>query len=325
MHERIAKYLADEMDEGEKLAFENQLGEDQELREELYFQTHLIQTKSQEKIYDTEGALEEVLGKIESGKAVHMIRSKSLFWLRIAATLLIVITAGYFISETLDDAFEADVEQFKADNQVRIFSLSDGTVVKLNAHSTLSVSKEFGQERREITLQGAAHFDVASDPNRPFIIKANKGQVQVIGTSFEVEAYPNQEIELSVAEGKVEFASTTTDQRDYFTAGEKGILSADGTNLRKLELKNANYAAWWTNRLVFENTPFSEVIGDLEKTYRVTIAYDQALADCPYDAILENYTINEAIEALQLTFQNIQSAKIEGSKIELRGTSCTPQ
>ncbi len=322
MHESIAKYLANEMSEEEKLTFESQLVEDIDLQEELYFQLNLIAETPFTSSFDSEKAYAKVSSQINSAKIVKMPSRKNRFWLRVAATLLIVLTAGYFISDSIPSIKSPQQTVYTASNDVNTFKLEDGTLVRLNANSSLVVSKNFGKDKREVQLVGAANFDVTSNPDVPFIITANKGEVEVLGTSFEVEAYPDQQIELSVAEGKVKFASTTTDKEDLFIAGEKGVLSADGQELTKLELKNSNYSAWWTKRLVFENAPLSEVISDLEKAYRVQIDYNQEIGSCEYSAILENYTVAEAMEALQLTFQNIQSVEIKDSNIKLEGTAC---
>lgn len=322
MHERIAKYLADEMGEEEKLAFESQLVEDLDLQEELYFQLSLIVDPEADKSFDVEKAFSSVNEQIQGTKLIKMPTRKNRFWLRVAATLLIVLTAGYFVSNNYSSITEPQETVYTATNEIKTLRLEDGTLVRLNTNSSLTLNGDFGKDRREVHLIGAANFDVTSNPDVPFIISANNGEVEVLGTSFEVEAYPNQQIELSVAEGKVKFASTTTDKEDLFIAGEKGVLSADGQKLTKLELKNANYSAWWTKRLVFESTPLSEVISDLEKAYRVQISYNETIASCTYTAILENVTIAEVMEAIQLTYSNIQSVEIKDSHIKLEGTAC---
>ena len=241
MHESIAKYLANEMSEEEKLAFESQLVEDSGLQEELYFQLNLVVESAPKSSFDTEKAFFLVNEQINSTRVIKMPVRKNRFWVRVAATLLIMLTAGYFISNNTSSINNRQQTVYTASNQVNTFRLEDGTLVRLNANSSLTLNEDFGKNQREVCLIGAANFDVTSNPDVSFVVSANNGEVEVLGTSFEVEAYPNQQIELSVAEGKVKFASTTTDKEDLFIAGEKGVLSADGQELTKLELKNANY------------------------------------------------------------------------------------
>lgn len=323
MQERIASYLADEMGEKERLSFEAQLVEDSSLREELYFHLQLLESNNPgASKFDTKKALSLVEAQINQAKVVAMPKRRNFSFLKIAATLLIVLTAGFFINKSVDKDKDDVVRSYTAEKQVRTFELSDGTVVRLNTNSQLIIDEDFGNSIRRVTLNGAANFDVTSNPDKPFIITANSGTVEVLGTSFGLEAYPQQEVELSVTEGKVKFASNTSKEEDLFEAGEKGVLSADGQELTKLELKNQNYSAWWTKRLVFDDTPLDEVFKDLEKTYNVAIDYSAVLQNCPYDAILENYTLSEALEAIQATFPNITSVNQKDSVIKLEGTAC---
>ena len=323
MHESIAKYLAGEMGDEERLAFEAQLGEDIALQNELFIQLNLLESTSESDLsFDSQKAYAKVESEINRTKVVTMPRKKSFSFLKIAATLLIVLTAGFFLSKNIETDSPAEVLAFESQDFIKTFELSDGTLVRLNSNSKLIVDTDFGKSNRKVQLVGAANFDVTSNPDKPFIITANTGTVEVLGTSFEVEAYPEQEVELSVSEGKVKFASNTAEKEDLFVAGEKGVLSADGQELTKLELKNSNFSAWWTKRLVFEATPLNEVFADLEKTYNVTIEYSSELKNCKYGAILENYTLDEAIETIQLSFSNIISVEKKDSLIKLEGTAC---
>lgn len=322
MHERIAKYLANEMAKQERLEFEGQLAEDNALQEELFVQIELLNQHDRSlQNFDTDKAYQKVRSQLEV-KEVVMPRRKNYSFLKIAATLLIVITAGFFITREAQEGEEKLSLIFETTTSFDSFELSDGTVVKLNANSRIELSKGFGKVNREVSLIGAANFDVASNKDLPFVINANNGSVEVIGTVFEVNAYPERDIELNVAEGKVRFASKTTEKEDLFTAGERGLLTADGLELTKTTLKNKNYSAWWTNRLVFEEANFEEVFKDLEKTYHVDIAYDAVLADCQWSAILEDYTLSEALEVLKTTYPNISKIEIKDSSIKLEGTAC---
>src|SRR5690606_38970298 len=68
-------------------------------------------------------------------------------------------------------------------------NLSDGTLVLLNAASTLTYPAEFGENTREVILDGEAYFEVTKDPEKPFIVRTAKQRIEVLGTSFNINAY----------------------------------------------------------------------------------------------------------------------------------------
>jgi transmembrane sensor len=323
MHEQIAKYLANEMNEAEVLNFEGLLRSDEILREELFAQIELLELQQPSTItFDADKAFKTVSAQL-STKVVPIAgrREKTYSLLKIAATLLILITAGFFITREVINS-EDGRYGFVTGATISVFQLPDGTEVKLNANSSIEMSKDFGVTNREIFLVGAANFDVATNEELPFTINTTNSSVEVIGTVFEVNAYPEADIELNVAEGKVRFASKTSKNEDLFIAGERGLLTADGKVLTKTKRKNENYAAWWSRRLDFEDAYLDEVFQDLERTYHVEIEYDEALATCQWNTILEDKTLIEVFQSLSLTFSNISKIDRKDSVIILEGTAC---
>ena len=321
MHEKIASYLANEMGKTERLDFERLLVEDAALQNEVFAQIELLNRTSEGPDFNSKEAFKRIEPSL-STKVVEMTPKRNFSFLKIAATLLIVLTAGYFISRTVNQSSQGQEVVYSTTSQIDVFQLSDGTQVRLNSNSRLELAEGFGLSNREVNLMGAANFEVTKDASLPFVINAHNGSVEVLGTVFEVNAYPQEDIELNVAEGKVKFASKTTAKQDLFEAGDRGILTADGKVLTKTAQKNKNYAAWWTRRLVFEDAALNEVFADLEKAYNVEIQYEQALANCIYGAILENYTLTEALEAIKTIFPNIEKIEIKDSFIKLEGTAC---
>ena len=101
------------------------------------------------------------------------------------------------------------------------YTLPDGSVVALNSNSKLVFPKQFNGDTREVTIEGEAFFDVKPNPEKPFIINAGKAQIKVVGTSFNVSAYPETEtLEVVVKTGKVQVISKNIDefsqQKRYF-------------------------------------------------------------------------------------------------------------
>ena len=322
MQDRIAKYLANEMEAQERLDFEALVPKDASLQDELYIQIGILNASDpSSSAFDSKDAFQKIESKIE-GKELTISPKTNFSFLKIAATLLIVLTAGFFMARSLSDQSQEDFLTYETSDQIDAFELPDGTSVRLNANSRLILDNGFAKDNRQLTLSGAANFEVAKNEDLPFVINANNGSVKVVGTVFEVNAYPKEDVELNVAEGKVTFASKTTAAQDVFVAGDRGLLTSDGKELIKTTRKNENYGAWWTKRLVFEEQVMSEAVSDLEKEYHVDIDFDDALSACQWSAILENYTLTEVLETLKTTYPNISKIEIKDSQIKLEGKAC---
>lgn len=332
MEELMAKYLANELSEEERIKFEDQLVNDEDLKIEFedYLNLWTESTQPSELSFDKSQAWNAVSAQIKSPARVVRLEPKPRYTLlKIAATLLIVMTAGYFFSETAKESVNSligvsSLSEVTTGTEMKEVALPDGSVVKLNVNSKLSYAKGFGNTHRNIALNGEANFDVERNENLPFVIEANNGQVEVLGTSFDVKAYTGKDVELNVSEGTVKFSSTEDDKVEIVEAGEMAMLSADGSSLEKGVVSDQNYAAWWTRKLVFENTSFEKVIKNLEETYWVEIDYSKALLNCPLTATYENESLDEVFEYLKVTFADSQLKVIrtKENKIKLEGKAC---
>ena len=136
-----------------------------------------------------------------------------------AAVLLVFFFAGRFLLNTSGNVTVSAIEQKTANGQQREIKLSDGTVVRLNAGSTITYPKTFSDTLREVTLSGEAFFSVAKNPKCPFIIHTGEIITRVLGTSFNVRAYPeNEDVQIAVVEGKV-----AVNKKQAVASEEKGV------------------------------------------------------------------------------------------------------
>jgi ferric-dicitrate binding protein FerR (iron transport regulator) len=161
-----------------------------------------------------------------------------------------------------------------------------------------------------VEIEGEAFFDVTPNPEKPFIINAGNAQVKVLGTSFNVCAYPETEtVEVVVATGKVRVtnkfqeATTGINREVYLVPGEKGTLIYKGNILEKTENKNPNYLAWKTHDLIFDEVPLHEVIECLEKVYHVDIQVEESeINDLVLKAHFDKKPIDFVLNVVRLTF-----------------------
>lgn len=334
MEELMAKYLADELSELERSDFEKQLVEDEQLRDsfEDYLNLWHEVIPASEVSIDLEKAWSSMPVQIPvTSKVVSIERKPRYTFLKIAATLLIVLTAGYLLSDygkqSIDSLINgtAALNEFSTGVEMKEVQLPDGSVVKLNANSTISYSDGFGTNHRNVSLNGGANFDVTRNEKIPFVISTDQSRVEVLGTSFDVNAYPGKDVELNVTEGQVKFSSATVkNEGEVLEAGERAILSDGGTKMQRGRVQNENFSAWWTRKLVFEEATLEQVVKDLENTYWTKIDINEELAGCRLSGTYEDESLESVITKIIASFpqSDINRTKIKENHIKLEGKAC---
>lgn len=204
--------------------------------------------------------------------------------------------------------------------ECRIVNLSDGTQIYLNTGSVLKYPKTFEGHYREVYLEGEAFFDVAKDKNHPFIIHTPKMNTQVIGTSFNIQAYDNQKNEeVAVVTGKVAVKSLETNQKVFITPGQKISLEKDKNIMQQHKIDIAKISTWRNNSFYFDNMVLSEVIATLSRNYNIQIELkNNALQNLKINAGFEKLTSEEVITLLcniiDATYSKENSTYIINSK-----------
>ncbi len=198
----------------------------------------------------------------------------SFYSLKIVAAAAILLISGFFVIQYITNDAVPVTQEITANNgELLEYEMNDGTSVTLNSGSKMQVRET--ESSREVELEGQAYFDVVSDSERPFIVNTSRSVTEVLGTRFDVNAYPeNEQIRVVVEEGRVLFKGKTEDLPDVgieLTKNQIGYLSADGnTQVQAIDDTN-EYLGWRNGRIQFNNQPISEVIASLERTYNVNI------------------------------------------------------
>ncbi|PIQ49544.1 MAG: hypothetical protein COW03_04105 [Cytophagales bacterium CG12_big_fil_rev_8_21_14_0_65_40_12] len=329
MEELVAKYLADELNAKERADFENQLVDDEQLKLELEAQSLIYDLTSENGsvMFNTEAAWNKVNRRTTKTRVVPMERPRYSF-LKIAAALLVIAVAGFLVMNNkveIDSSEESSSLEFTSSaNSFKEYNLPDGSVVKLNAKSSLKISSDFGDSNRTVTLVGEANFDVVKNENLPFIILAGNSKVKVLGTSFNLTSYSDSDIELNVTEGNVEFSSVKNNGIiEQVAKGEMAKMDKEGQSITKDLIKNVNFSGWWTRKFEFENTTLAEVIKNLEDAYWVEIEYNKEIGNCPITGTYENKSIKEIVDLIDITFPNIEVKSFKENRIILDGKKCT--
>lgn len=155
--------------------------------------------------------------------------------------------------------------------------LPDGTHVFLNAGSRLIYPDFFADKNREVFLVGEAYFDVKHNEKQPFVVQTTDIRVRVLGTQFNVSAYPSDNvIETVLTSGKVRLEQNNTGIFSETTDLSPGQLAAFNKTERTTQMKYVdieNYTLWKENLLKFESTDLSRVVKRLERYYNVRFRY----------------------------------------------------
>ena len=195
--------------------------------------------------------------------------------------------------------------------------LADGTTVHLNAGSKLTYPVRFVGKRRLVALEGEAYFDVAEDENHPFVVRTHLGDVIVLGTAFNVNAYINASVcYTTLVRGKVQFSAPNVEAITLLP-GEQAVVSANGSEKRTVDLEE--YVGWVEGLYVFNNRSLGEIMETFERGYDIQVYYEtEDLRNITYSGSLKRYgTINSFLEALELTGD--LTYKISGRNILIYG------
>lgn len=199
-----------------------------------------------------------------------------------------------------------------ADASIVQHRLPDGTAVWLNKQSKLTC---YPGDDRTVSLEGEAFFDVAKNPEHPFVIHTARMDITVLGTSFNVKAYKNDvSDETLLVSGAVEITlREQTSSRIRLRPNEKIILHTSSSKQHPTsfyELKNSvanhdstlNETLWRENKLVFSHETFEQIAVKMERWYGVNIhIQDPSLKKLLFTAIFENETVDQTLTALQLS------------------------
>lgn len=240
------------------------------------------------------------------------VRSSPWKWISVAASIALLLGVGsYLLRESTGEIGEQIVLQSGSEKQQ--LTLPDGSNVWLNAQSELTYTTPF--DRRDVTLEGEAFFDVVPNAERPFRIRTAETVTTVLGTSFNVRAYPEEtSIEVTVSSGKVKLEKPDSPGGVNLEKGQTGVYDRSQAIIERRETTIAEADAWRTGRLSFVDTPLSEALPGLERFYGLKIEVSsEAIRNCrlnlksaentPLDSVLKmmSFLLNVDIEQQQNT------------------------
>jgi len=293
--------------EGEKWIFEdwNSWQETDNLEEDEKFTA--IFDKIQEKIGNSTNKNNHKPNKTLT------LSSATLWITRAAAVLLIPVLTFllYTLSETrnVSDQYAKlavdSLEVIAPMGSRTVVQLSDGSVVHLNYGSKIKYPQFFSGGTRKVVLTGEGFFKVAHNPKKPFIVKAGNLNIKAVGTSFNVLAYPDDDVvETTLVTGKVILEQINLDNNvktiGTMTPGqhvEYKPLSGDiSCTIGKVE----KYTSWINGKMIFEDTPILQVTERLSRMFNVDFKVEDELKDYNYTVTLDDESLSQILDLMTI-------------------------
>ena len=324
-YQNIARYLAHEMNAKEEKLFQEEISVQENLREEVHILEGLWNRLNKKKPgnspqnLDTDTAWKNLSDRIDQDDSTRRIefnkRNSAPVWLKVAASFLLIVSLGFavwFITGNLSD--ENMLTYYTDDTDVTLVQkLSDGSVVYMAKNSNLMLPVVFDDQKRKVALTGEAFFDVQSNPQKPFFIETSVGEIEVLGTSFNVKTIENGGLEVFVETGKVK-VNIKDDQSYYLEQGELLEVANGKANISfAADLYNT---AWRKNHMQFKDETLENILSVIDQNFaansqvkdpelnqrRLTVTFYQASPQLMAELIAVSLDIDVEINGNDIVF-----------------------
>lgn len=196
--------------------------------------------------------------------------------------------------------------------------LPDNSKVWLNSNSSLTYAAAFTGAKREVELKGEAYFEIAKDAKHPFVVKSGRSAVQVLGTHFNVSAYPDESLsEVTLCEGSVKI--TVGSQFALLKPGQQASFNRhdDMIALKVVDVEEA--IDWKNGYFQFDNAGIEKVMNKIKRWYNIDIAFEGVKPDVKFTGMISrNNKLSKILGLLQSTggvdFEILENKVIVKSK-----------
>lgn len=241
---------------------------------------------------------------------------KSFSWLSIAATVAVLIITTWLVYDTQ----KVEKIELVAEAKQQSVELVDGSKISLNAGSRLTYPDKFKGDNRKVELNGEAYFEVAHNPEKPFLIQTDEVLVQVLGTTFNVNNSKADSIVVTVDTGKV--LMSVGGKQEILPAGYRGVYYRSTELLVKIKTEKTGMHNYWrTKTLSFSGATVAEAVKAIQDVYNVKIDFSNpAIANCRINVDFEDENIEHVLEIMGETLNLVWSN--QGESYLLAGYGC---
>jgi ferric-dicitrate binding protein FerR (iron transport regulator) len=299
----LASKLHGELDAEENAAFEKELENPQ--RQTLFSKGQKIQQGLTEAKRLNNSLLTSSWNKVGKHARNKTIKFYSRNFLKYAAILIIAFVAGFLAEQMLPETnqkiqyAEIDVQN----GQTSHLTLFDGTEVWLNSGTKFRYPNKFNRNERNVYLEGEAFFKVAHNKDLPFKVETGKLEVEDLGTSFNVSAYPGESIQSVVlVEGKVQINTPEGKKIGNMVPGQMAVKIEGSSTLKIRNTDPYFYTSWKDGKVVFDGERLEDIAKKIERWYNVDITFEKEdLKNFRLSGtILRNKPIDQMIMAVEM-------------------------
>ncbi|RYE29052.1 MAG: DUF4974 domain-containing protein [Sphingobacteriaceae bacterium] len=266
---------------------------------------------------------QQVTGKNVSKPDSAQVKRFSNYWYYAAAAVFIGLFSVWLFSVLPQNQPTKYITYTVPYKTTKTLIFEDGSKAVLNAGTTISYPKTFGSKTREVNLNGEAFFEVVHLSNKPFIVHSGKLQTQVLGTSFNVDAYAKSaSMKVTVVTGKVAVKEASSGKQYMLTPNQQAVLSTAKSSFKKVSIADAETKiAWQDGKLIFEDATLEEVASQLSLKFGVLTSLDNPqLKNCRISAVFQHKQLPQILTVI--TKLTHSSYSLKANKAVIFGKGC---
>lgn len=184
--------------------------------------------------------------------------------------------------------------------------LADGSKVWLNADSELKYPVSFSTSERKVFINGEAYFEITKNKDKPFIVQTNSYDIQVLGTTFNVMSYSDeQQIVTTLVEGSVKIIASEKENSVYITPGQQAVLHENSAKIEITDVDTYQYTSWKDGLFVFKSEQLGSITKKFSRWYNCEIQFtDSELENTKFTGTLRKDTgLGEILNVISQTCQ----------------------
>lgn len=224
-----------------------------------------------------------------------------------AIIILAFLAGGYLVNSFQGSLFSEELayhEIIVPRGESAELVLADQTRVWLNSGAKLKYPTRFGEEQRDVELTGEAYFDVQRNEQKPFFVNASDVRVNVLGTSFNVEAFRDgQTVNVTLVEGKVNLENQDGELLSELKPTERASYNIQNKEVHVKNVDTKLYTSWKEGIIYFKNERLGTIARQLEQWYNLEIVFEESsLKEQKYTGtILKNKPVDQILNILKYT------------------------
>ena len=275
---------------------------------QLVFNSHRLEWKNSLKKDQLPSGSKEVWNKIQTQLLQRgsdkWKQSKGLqHFLKVAAIIFFIINIGglAFILSSRNNSDEFSTSVIAENGQISKIELPDGSLVWLNSGSKITYNNNFASDNRSINLIGEAYFQVTKNKKLPLIVNCDELKVKVLGTHFNVMAYPNcKDVKVTLEEGSVELLNSEIKSFSHkLIPGELGNFNKTSKKLSISKVNTFKYTSWKQGIINIYDQTLEELVKRLEIHYNQKFEFGNDVKNFHFTFTIRNEPLDEVIELME--------------------------